>query len=123
MIPKKLREDSSTTSFSENDVFLEGLKSDDCRSTLVICFTNIQEKIEELFIMFRKNNETQIKAKSNLKTWPIQFDEYEKERLEGEARIVKLESKIVYFLNLLLKLKSWNIQLTEWSNIQDVTQY
>ena len=47
--------------------------------------------------MFRKNNETQIKAKSNLKTWPIQFDEYEKERLEGEARIVKLESKIVYF--------------------------
>ena len=123
MIPKKLREDSSTTSFSENDVFLEGLKSDDCRSTLVICFTNIQEKIEELFIMFRKNNETQIKAKSNLKTWPIQFDEYEKERLEGEARIVKLESKIVYFLNLLLNLKSWNIQLTEWSNIQDVTQY
>ena len=122
MIPKKLREDSSTTSFSEN-VFLEGLKSDDCRSTLVICFTNIQEKIEELFIMFRKNNETQIKAKSNLKTWPIQFDEYEKERLEGEARTVELESKIVYFLNLLLKLKSWNIQLTEWSNIQDVTQY
>ena len=81
MTPKKLREDSSTTSFSENDVFLEGLKSDDCRSTLVICFTNIQEKIEELLIMFRKNNETQIKAKSNLKTWPIQFDEYEKEKV------------------------------------------
>ena len=81
MIPKKLREDSSTTSFSENDVFLEGLKSDDYRSTLVICFTNIQEKIEELFIMFRKNNETQIKAKSNLKTWPIQFDEHEKEKV------------------------------------------
>ena len=36
---KKKREDSSTTSFSEiDDVFLERLKSDDCRSILANCF-------------------------------------------------------------------------------------
>ena len=54
---KKKREDSSTTSFSENDdVSLEGLKSDDCRSILTNCFKNIQDKIEELFFMVKKNN-------------------------------------------------------------------
>ena len=47
---KKMREDSSTTSFSENDdVFQEGLKSDDCRRILANCFKNIQEKIDETF--------------------------------------------------------------------------
>ena len=40
---KKMREDSSTTSFSEkNDVFLEGLKSDDCCTILANCFKNIK---------------------------------------------------------------------------------
>ena len=39
---QKMRKDSSTTSFLENeDVFLEGLKSDDCRSSLANCFKNI----------------------------------------------------------------------------------
>ena len=59
---KKMRIDSLTTSFSENDhVFLEGLKSDDCCSILANCFKNIL-KIEELFAMVKKNNETQIKG-------------------------------------------------------------
>ena len=50
-----MREDSSTTNFSENnDFFLEGLKSDDCRSFLLNSFKNIQEQIEELFVMVRK---------------------------------------------------------------------
>ena len=60
---KKMRIDSLTTSFSENDhVFLEGLKSDDCCSILANCFKNILKKIEELFPMVKKNNETQIKG-------------------------------------------------------------
>ena len=50
-----MREDNSTTSFSEKDnVLLEGLKSDDCRSILANCFKNIQEKMKELFAMVRK---------------------------------------------------------------------
>ena len=50
-----MREDGSTTNFSENnDFFLEGLKSDDCRSFLLNSFKNIQEQIEELFVMVRK---------------------------------------------------------------------
>ena len=100
---KKMREDSSTTSFSENDdAFLEGLKSDDCRNILPNCFTNIQEKIEELFLMIRKNNKTQIKGKKQLegltdsvRFMSSKFDKYEKERLEREARIVELEDKVV----------------------------
>ena len=104
---KKMREDSSTTSFSENDdAFLEGLKSDDCRSILANCFKNIQVKIEELFVMVTKNNETQIKGEKQLedltdsvKFMSSKFDEYEKERLETVARIVELESKAVFFVH------------------------
>ena len=51
-----MREDSSTTSFSEkNDLFLEGLKSDDYCTILANCFKNIKEKIEKLLVMARKN--------------------------------------------------------------------
>ena len=54
---KKMRGDGSTKSSSENDdVFLEGLKSDDCRSILANCFKNIQEKIEKLLLWFCYTN-------------------------------------------------------------------
>ena len=53
--------------------------------------------------MVRKNNETQIKGEKQLeeftdsvKFMSSKFDEYEKERLEREARIVELESKVVF---------------------------
>ena len=60
---KKMREDISTTKFSENcDLFLQRLKSDDCRSILANCFKNIQKKIKEFCIMVKKNKETQIKG-------------------------------------------------------------
>ena len=49
MIQKKRERDSSTTSFSENDnVFLEGLKSNDCCSILVNYFKTIQENCGKL---------------------------------------------------------------------------
>ena len=110
---KKKREDSSTTSFSENDdVFLEGLKSDDFRSILANCFQNIQGKIEELFTMFRKINETQIKGEKQLedlidlvKFMSSKSDEYVKERLEREARIVELESEVVSLSTKVEKLE------------------
>ena len=79
--------------------FWKDKKSEDCRSILANCFKNIQEKIEEIFVMVRKNNETQIKGEKQLqdltdsvKFMSSKFDEYEKERLEREARIVELES-------------------------------
>ena len=44
---KKMREDSSAINFSENDdVFLGGLKYDDCCSNLANCLENIHEKIK-----------------------------------------------------------------------------
>ena len=57
---------------------------------------------------------------NSVKFMSSKFYEYEKKRLEREAGIVELESEIVFCLP---KLKSCNMQLTEWSNIQDVTQY
>ena len=52
--------------------------------------------------MVRKNNETQVKGAKQLEdlTDSVKFissklDEYEKEKLEREARIVELESKVV----------------------------
>ena len=57
---------------------------------------------------------------NSVKFMSSKFYEYEKKRLEREAGIVELESEVV---SCLLKLKSCNMQLTEWSNIQDVTQY
>ena len=70
-------------------------------------------KIEELFVLVRKNNETQIKGEKQLedlsdsvKFMSSKFDEYENERLERDARIVELENKVV-------SLESWNIQLTK----------
>ena len=120
---KKKREDSSTTSFPETDhVFLEGLKSDDCHGILANCFKNIQEKIEELFVMVRKNNETQIKGEKQLedltdlvKFMSSKFDEYEKERLEREARIVELESKVVSLSNKVEKLEYTADKMEQYS--------
>ena len=44
---KKMREDSSAINFSENDdVFLGGLKYDDCCSNLANCLKNTHEKIK-----------------------------------------------------------------------------
>ena len=61
-------------------------------------------KIEELFVVVRKNNETKVKGVKQLedmtnsvKFMSSKFDEYDKERLERKARIVEL---------CLLKLKS-----------------
>ena len=62
--------------------------------------------------MVRKNNETQIKGEKQLedltdlvKFMSSKFDEYEKERLEREARIVELESKVVSLSNTVEKLE------------------
>ena len=49
-----------------DDAFLEGLKSDDCCSIFVNYFKNIQEKIEDFYIMVRKNNKKEIKCENHL---------------------------------------------------------
>ena len=53
--------------------------------------------------MVRKNNEAQIKGKKQMedltdsvKFMSSKFDEYEKERLEREARIVQLKGKVAF---------------------------
>ena len=125
---KKKREDSSTTCFSENDdVFLEGLKSENFRSILANCFKSIQEKIEELFVMIRKNNETQIKGEKQLedlinsvKFMSSKFDEHEKERLERETKIVELESKVVSLSTKIEKLEYTADKMEQYSRCNSI---
>ena len=69
-------------------------------------------KIGELFVMVRKNKETQIKGEKqledltdSLKFMFSEFDEYKKERLERQARLVELESKVVSLSAVKLEYK------------------
>ena len=62
--------------------------------------------------MVRKDNETQIKSEkrmenltNSVKFMSWKFDEYEKERLEKEARIVEFESKVVSLSTKVEKLE------------------
>ena len=69
---------------------------------------NFQEKVEEVFRMVRKNDkkgEKQLKdLTDSVKFMPSNFDKYEKESLEKEARIVELESKVVSLYTKVEKL-------------------
>ena len=72
--------------------------------------------------MVRKNNETQIKGEKQLedltdlvKFMSSKFDEYEKERLEREARIVELESKVVSLSNKVEKLEYTADKMEQYS--------
>ena len=62
--------------------------------------------------MVRKNKETQIKGEKqledltdSLKFMFSEFDEYKKERLERQARLVELESKVVSLSAVKLEYK------------------
>ena len=79
---------------------------------MVSYFEDIQVKIGELFVMVRKNKETQIKGEKqledltdSLKFMFSEFDEYKKERLERQARLVELESKVVSLSAVKLEYK------------------
>ena len=72
--------------------------------------------------MVRKNKETQIKGKKELedfmdlaKFMSLKFGEYEQERLERKARIVELESKVVFLSTKLEKLEYTADRMEQYS--------
>ena len=77
--------------------------------------------------MVRKNNKTQIKGEKQLedltdsvKFMSSKFDEYEKERLEREARIVELESKVISLSTKVEKLEYTSDKMEQYSRRNSV---
>ena len=72
--------------------------------------------------MVRKNNEIQVKGEkqledltNSLKFMSSKFDKYEKERLEREARIVEIESKVVYLSTKVEKVEYTAYRMEQYS--------
>ena len=100
---KKLREGSldnsavSDVSANNEDPFTEGLTSLECVSILLNCIQNLEKQVGQIFKMFEKTEDRQIKGECQLTDLAkgVEFitqkcDEYEKDRREKDAIIVTL---------------------------------
>ena len=59
---KKLREGSLGSYTDEADVFEEGFESADCRKNLFNCLKNLEQKMNDLYMLANSNKVMQIKA-------------------------------------------------------------
>ena len=57
---KKPREGSSGSYTDEADIFEEGVESADCRKVLFNCLKNLEEKMNDLYMLANSNKEMQI---------------------------------------------------------------
>ena len=64
--PKKAKEVTSSSSYSDHDVFEEGLDSSRCRSILFDCLKNLESKVNEIFSNTNALKENQIKGEKQL---------------------------------------------------------
>ena len=88
---KKPREGSSGSYIDEIDIFEEGVESADCRKVLFNYLKNLQEKMNDLYILANSNKEMQIKGDkqltdltSSVEFLTSKFDELERERKEKD---------------------------------------
>ena len=63
---KKPREGSSGSYTDEADIFEEGVKSADCRKVLFNCLKNLEEKMNDLYLLVNSNKEMQFKGDKQL---------------------------------------------------------
>ena len=63
---KKPREGSSGSYTDEADIFEEGVESADCRKVLFNCLKNLEEKVNDLYMLANSNKEMQIKGDKQL---------------------------------------------------------
>ena len=92
---------STSTPTSPGDVFEEGLESGDCVKILISCMRNIENQVEELFLLAQENEEEHIKGESDLSELTkaidlisCKFDDYERERREKYKIIKELKSEL-----------------------------
>ena len=64
--PKKAKEATSSSSYSDHDVFEEGLDSSSCRSILFDCLKNLESKVNEIFANTNTLTENQVKGEKKL---------------------------------------------------------
>ena len=100
---KKPREGSSGSYTDEVDIFEEGVESADCRKVLFNCLKNLEQKMNDLYMLANNNKEMQIKGDkqlvdltSSLEFLTTKFDELEKERKEKGGLINSLQSEVSF---------------------------
>ena len=98
---KKPREDSSGSYTDETDIFEEGVESADCRKVLFNCLKNLEEKMNDLYMLANSNKEMQIKGDkqlidltSSVEFLTSKFDELERERKEKDELINSLQIEV-----------------------------
>ena len=99
-VSKKPREGSSGSYTEEADVFEEGVESADCRKVLFNCLKNLEQKMNDLYLLANSNKQCNLKATSSFKltSWveflTSKFDELEKERKEKDELINSLQIEV-----------------------------
>ena len=91
---KKPREGSSGSYTDEADIFEEGGQSVDCRKVLFNCLKNLEEKMNDLYMLANSNKEMQIKGDKQLidltslvEFLTSKFDELERDR-KGKDELI-----------------------------------
>ena len=98
---KKPREGSSGSYTDEADIFEEDVESADCREILFNCLKNLEEKMNDLYLLANSNKEMQIKGDkqlidltSSVEFLTSKFDELERERKEKDELINSLQIEV-----------------------------
>ena len=98
---KKPREGSSGSYTDEADIFEEGVESADCRKVLFNCLKNLEQIMNDLYMLANSNKEMQIKGDkqlidltSSVEFLTTKFDELEKERKEKDELINSLQIEV-----------------------------
>ena len=101
-----------SSSYSDHDVFEEGLDSSSCRSILFDCLKNLESKVNEIFANTNTLKENQIKGEKQLTDLAEivnflseQFHEFEADRKLKEEIIKRLRGQLSVLPD---DLKKWN---------------
>ena len=85
----------------EADIFEEGFESADCQKVLFKCLQNLEEKLNDLYMLANSNKEMQIKGDkqlidltSSVQFLTSKFDELERERKEKDELINILQIEV-----------------------------
>ena len=99
--PRKAKEATSSSSYSDHDVFEEGLDSSSCRSILFDCLKNLESKVNEIFANTNTLKENQIKGEKQLTDLAEtvnflseKFHEFEADRKLKEEIIKSLRGQV-----------------------------
>ena len=98
---KKPREGSSGSYTNEADIFEEDVESVDCREILFNCLKNLEEKMNDLYLLANSNKEMQIKddkqlidLTSSVEFLTSKFDDLERKRKEKDELINSLQIEV-----------------------------